>query len=89
MIRALRLVSACLNASVVILVVSVALAAPPRVLPEGKLPADVRLQPPKDLNGYFPFTPPASPEEWKVRAERVKRQMLVSQGLWPLPGGRR
>ena len=47
--------------------------------------ADVRLQPPKDLDDYFPFTPPASPEEWKQRAERVRRQILVSQGLWPLP----
>src|SRR5687767_12763121 len=53
--------------------------------PAGTIAADVRLQPPKDLNGYFPFTPPASPEEWKVRAERVQRQILVSQGLWPLP----
>jgi dienelactone hydrolase len=66
-------------------VVSLASAAGPRVIAEGKSSGDVRLQPPKDLNGYFPLAPPASPEEWKVRAERVKRQILVSQGLWPLP----
>jgi dienelactone hydrolase len=64
---------------------TLAVAAGPRVIAEGKTSGDVRLQPPKDLDGYFPFTPPASPEEWTVRAERVRRQILVSQGLWPLP----
>ena len=65
--------------------VSALQAAPPKAVPEGKLPNDVRLQDPKDLNGYFPFTPPASAEQWKVRAEQVRRQLLVSQGLWPEP----
>ncbi|HKS37370.1 MAG TPA: acetylxylan esterase [Verrucomicrobiae bacterium] len=60
-------------------------AAGPRALPEGQLPNDVRLKPPKDLDGYFPFTPAKSPEEWTRRAERVRRQILVSQGLWPMP----
>ncbi|HEY0550255.1 MAG TPA: acetylxylan esterase, partial [Verrucomicrobiae bacterium] len=62
-----------------------AAAAAPRVLPEGNLPNDVRLEPLKDLEGYFPFTPPASKAEWEKRAERVRRQILVSQGLWPMP----
>jgi len=57
----------------------------PRALPVGQLPADVRLQPPKDLDGYFPFTPPDSREQWERRADRVRRQILVSQGLWPMP----
>ncbi len=60
-------------------------AAAPRALPEGKLPNDARLEPLKDLDGYFPFTPPASKAEWEKRAERVRRQILVSQGLWPMP----
>src|SRR6266542_347675 len=60
-------------------------AAVPRVLPEGKLPTDTRLEPLKDLDGYFPFTPPASTAAWETRAERVRRQILVSQGLWPMP----
>src|SRR5882724_2120117 len=59
--------------------------AAPRVLPEGKLPNDIRLEPLKDLDGYFPFTPPASRPDWEKRAERVRRQILVSQGLWPMP----
>jgi dienelactone hydrolase len=57
----------------------------PRVLPSGKLPDDSRLGPLKDLNGYFPFTVSASPEEWKQRAEHVRRQLLVATGLWPMP----
>lgn len=62
-----------------------ATGAPPRALPEGKLPDDVRLAPPKDLDGYFPFEVPASKAAWEPRAERVRKQILVSQGLWPLP----
>ena len=64
---------------------SVATADAPRVLPPGQLPEDVRLGPLKDLNGYFPFTPAKSPAEWNRRAERVRRQMLVALGLWPMP----
>ncbi len=60
-------------------------AEAPRVLPEGQLPKDRRLVPLKDLNGYFPFTPPKSKEEWEARAERVRRQILVANGLWPMP----
>lgn len=56
-----------------------------RVLPEGKLPADSRLGKPRDLNSYFPFTPPKSAEEWKLRAEEVRRHILVATGLWPMP----
>ncbi len=60
-------------------------AEAPRVLAKGQLPNDARLQPPKDLDGYFPFTPPANAATWAKRAERVRRQILVSQGLWPMP----
>ena len=62
-----------------------ATADSPRVLAAGTLPDDQRLQPPKDLNGYFPFTPPTSKAEWDKRADYVRRQILVSQGLWPMP----
>ncbi|GEP42443.1 alpha/beta hydrolase family protein [Brevifollis gellanilyticus] len=47
--------------------------------------ADVRLEPPKDLNGYFPFSPPSSLSEWDARKDYVKRQILVAEGLWPMP----
>lgn len=62
-----------------------ACAGLPRALPEGQLPDDVRLKPLKDLDGYFPFTPCKSVEEWNGRAERVRRQMQVVLGLWPSP----
>src|SRR4051812_13034242 len=51
----------------------------------GAMPDDVRLKPLKDLNGYFPFTPPKSKAEWEKRADRVRRQILVAEGLWPMP----
>jgi dienelactone hydrolase len=60
-------------------------AAGPRVLPEGQKPNDVRLGPLKDLDGYFPFEVAESEEAWRQRAERVRRQIQVSQGLWPWP----
>ena len=71
--------------AVVFTVTSFAEAAAPRALPAGQLPNDTRLAPPKDLNGYFPFTPPTTKDAWAQRAEFVRRQVLVSQGLWPMP----
>jgi dienelactone hydrolase len=60
-------------------------AGGPRVLPAGQLPKDIRLQPLKDLDGYFPFAVPASSADWEQRAQQVRRQLLVSLGLWPMP----
>lgn len=57
----------------------------PRALPQGQLPNDARLKPLKDYDGYFLFAVPKSVDEWNVRRERVQRQILVSQGIWPLP----
>ncbi|MCL4855090.1 MAG: hypothetical protein KJZ78_27325, partial [Bryobacteraceae bacterium] len=66
--------------------VSVAMAhAAPKVLPPGHLPDDARLKPLKDLDGYFPFVPPDTIEAWDARADKVRRQMLVALGLWPMP----
>lgn len=60
-------------------------SAAPRALPPAQLPNDSRLGPLKDLDGYFPFTPSKSPEDWSRRANHARRQILVSQGLWPMP----
>lgn len=46
---------------------------------------DIRQQPLKDLNGYFPFNPPESLDQWESRKEYVRRQILVAAGLWPMP----
>jgi dienelactone hydrolase len=84
--RCVRFSSAWLSLFIIVaLGPAAANAAGPRVLAPGQLPNDIRLEPPKDLDGYFPFTPPASKDDWEKRAERVRRQILVSQGLWPMP----
>ncbi|MFM8707785.1 MAG: alpha/beta hydrolase family protein, partial [Planctomycetia bacterium] len=51
----------------------------------GGAAADRRLGPLKDLDGFFPFEPPATREAWQARAADVRRRVLVSQGLWPMP----
>jgi len=61
------------------------LSAAPRALPVGEVPADVRLGALKNLDGYFPFVPSESPQQWQPRAEYLRKQILVSQGLWPMP----
>ncbi len=61
------------------------LAQPPRVLAQGQQPHDRRLGALKDLNGYFPFSPPPTKEAWEKRAGDLKRRILVSTGLWPMP----
>jgi dienelactone hydrolase len=66
------------------LIPAVAIAA--AILPAAVAMADdARLGPLKDLDGYFPFDPPATREAWQARAADVRRRILVSQGLWPMP----
>lgn len=64
---------------------TIGLAESPRVPAPGKLPEDQRLGALKTLNDYFPFHVPPSPEAWTRRAERVRRQVIVANGLWPMP----
>jgi len=56
-----------------------------RVLPEGKVPADARLGPLKDYDGYFPFDVPATKQDWETRANELRLQVRVATGLWPMP----
>lgn len=48
-------------------------------------PADIRHEPLKDLNGYFPFSPPADLNSWEIRRDLVRRRLRVALGLWPAP----
>ncbi len=64
---------------------SIFAADAPRVLPAATLPDDVRLQPLKDLDGYFPWSPPDSKVVWENRAAALRMQMRVAIGLWPEP----
>lgn len=58
----------------------------PRVLPDGEQPEDHRLAQLRDLNSYFPFKPIADPDQWPTRRDEIRRRILLSQGLWPMPG---
>jgi dienelactone hydrolase len=39
----------------------------------------------RTLDDYFPFTPPATAQEWIGRRAQLREHLLVSLGLWPLP----
>ncbi len=65
---------------------SVACAEAPRVFPLHTKPADARLKPFRNLSDKLhPWTPPASKAAWEAEAARIREQLLVSNGLWPLP----
>ncbi len=60
-------------------------ADPTKVFTGDKKPTDVRLGAPKTLNDYFPFVVPKTKEAWEVRRKQLREQLLVANGLWPLP----
>lgn len=57
----------------------------PRILPAGQLPQDSRLGDPVTLHDYHPLRPVETAEQWKVRAQEIRRRILVGAGLWPMP----
>lgn len=60
-------------------------AAAPRAIPDGEVLDDCRLDSLKDLNGYFPFEPSDTVEAWNERSDKIRRRILVANGLWPMP----
>ena len=46
---------------------------------------DIRNSPPKDLNGFFPFDPPSTLNEWKKRKKNLTLRLQVATGLYPMP----
>lgn len=57
-----------------------------RVVPAGEAPKDARLGKPRDLNDKdFFLKVPSSREAWEARRKQVREQVLVANGLWPLP----
>ncbi len=59
---------------------------PSRVLPPGKQPEDARLTKVRTLNDKdFFFTPPTDLKAWETRRRELREQVLVANGLWPLP----
>ena len=59
-------------------------ADPGRVFVE-TTPKDARLKSAITLNGLHPWQPPGDMETWKKRSDKIRRQILVSAGLWPMP----
>src|SRR5437763_4750147 len=59
---------------------------PTKVFPGGKKSTDVRLGRPRNLkDDYFPFVVPKTKEAWAARRQQVREQILVANGLWPMP----
>jgi len=59
---------------------------PSRVLPTDQLPADGRLTKVRTLNDTdFNLVVPPTREAWEARKKAVREQVLVANGLWPLP----
>jgi dienelactone hydrolase len=56
-----------------------------RVLPPGQVMSDSRTAKLRTLNDYSPFKPPAMLEDWKKRRQELREQVLVANGLWPMP----
>jgi dienelactone hydrolase len=61
-------------------------ADPSRVFPEGEKPGDSRIGKVRTLNDKdFMLEVPATLEQWKKRRQEVREQVLVANGLWPMP----
>ena len=56
-----------------------------RVLPAGQLMSDSRTGKLRTLDDYAPFKPPASLSAWNKRRQELREQLLVANGLWPMP----
>jgi dienelactone hydrolase len=61
-------------------------ADPTRVLPEGEKPLDARIGKIRTLDDKdFDFRVPATLKEWETRRQALREQVLVAEGLWPMP----
>ncbi len=59
---------------------------PTRILRPGETLQDRRLGPPRTLNDTdFDLHVPATRLQWEARRQRVREQVLVATGLWPMP----
>ena len=70
-----------------IVLATIALASPALGFAQEKQPArDARLGTPRTLRDKdHPWTPPKTKAEWLKERQRIRRRILVSQGLWPMP----
>jgi len=76
----------CVSLILIGLGVSAAVADAPRVFPVGTKPADARLKPLRKLDDKLhPWVPPTTKAAWESEASRIREQLLISNGLWPMP----
>lgn len=79
----------CIATFLLLLTATAVLAAdgdPLRVFEQGKRPDDSRLSKVRTLNDKdFFLTVPSSKEAWEARRKDVREQVLVANGLWPMP----
>src|SRR5438552_19146511 len=62
------------------------LSVPAPVTADDKPPQDSRLSKVRTLDDKdFDMKVPATKEEWEKRRQELREQVLVSQGLWPMP----
>jgi dienelactone hydrolase len=78
-----RLLLVAVTCSAVAVPAVAALAQQPQA--ERLPPSDRRYGAPKTLNDYFPFQPPKTRAEWETRKRELREQVLVANGLWPMP----
>jgi dienelactone hydrolase len=61
-------------------------ADPTRALPEGEKPHDARIGKVRTLDDKdFDFHVPSTLKEWETRRQALREQVLVAEGLWPMP----
>src|SRR6476469_2382202 len=51
----------------------------------GQKLVDARLVKPRTLDDYAPFIVPKTKEAWEARRKQLREQLLVANGLWPMP----
>ena len=56
-----------------------------KVLKEGERLGDTRITELKTYNTPWEFEKPVSLEAWKEKKEAIRRTVLISAGLWPMP----
>jgi dienelactone hydrolase len=83
--RQLLRLSAAVSVTGVRLPFAVADEDPTRVFTGEQKPSDARLGPLRTLDDYAPFVPPKTKDAWEARRQRLREQLLVATGLWPMP----
>ncbi len=71
---------------VLLVIPTVALAFDTQLFPDKARPEDRRLTVVRTLNDKdFFLQPPTTRQAWEARRQRVREQLLVALGLWPMP----